>query len=99
MAIRVVALLILSATTSLAADPVGYSVELSKASSGFDGSSCWVHARAGMLKDSSNTTGRHTTAIMTTQKLLLSGSDIFYALNELRSIDGGTTWTAAQRIE
>ncbi len=99
MATRVIALLILSATTLVAADPVDYSVELSKASSGFDGSSCWVHARAGMLRDSSNSASGHATAVMTTQKLLLSGSDIFYALNELRSVDGGTTWTAAQRIE
>ena len=96
---RVIALLILSATSLQATDPVGYSISLSKASSGFDGSSCWVHARAGVLRDSSKSVGGHGTAIMTTQKLLLSGSDIFYALNELRSSDGGATWTTPQRID
>ena len=30
---------------------------------------------------------------MTLQKLMLSGSDVFYALNEMRSTDGGMTWT------
>jgi len=99
MPFRIVALLILVATTSLATDPVGYSIDLSKASSGFDGSSCWVHARAGMLRDSSKSADGQATAVMTTQKLLLSGSDIFYALNELRSNDGGLTWTAPERIE
>ena len=99
MSTRVIALLILSATTSQATDPVGYSIDLSKASSGFDGSSCWVHARAGMLRDSSKSASGHATAIMTTQKLLLSGSDIFYALNELRSSDGGATWTVPRQID
>lgn len=36
---------------------------------------------------------------MTTQKLLLSGSDVFYALHEMRSADNGRTWTRPSRIE
>jgi len=30
---------------------------------------------------------------MTLQKLQLSGSDVFYALNEMRTTDGGATWS------
>lgn len=37
--------------------------------------------------------------VMTLQKLDISGSDIFYALNEMRSADGGASWTAPKEHE
>ncbi|MCL4217685.1 MAG: exo-alpha-sialidase [Candidatus Hydrogenedentes bacterium] len=65
-----------------------YDVDLVTATSGFDGETCWVHPRAGAIP------GNPSTVVMTTQKLLLSGSDIFYELNSLRTTDLGKTWTA-----
>ncbi len=65
--------------------PLTYDVDLRTVSEGFDGKTCWVHARAGIIpqKDVSS-----PVVVMTMQKLLLSGSDVFYALNELRTADG-----------
>ncbi len=74
-------------------DPL-YAIELSTATRGFTGESCWVHARAGAIPP--GTTANPTTeplVVMTLQRLLLSGSDVFYALNEMRSPDRGATWT------
>ena len=69
------------------------------AHSGFDGSKCWVHARAGavpaeaMVRDAGDSASTDPQVVMTMQKLLLSGSDVFYALNETRSLDLGASWT------
>ncbi len=71
-----------------------FTVDLQKASSGFDGESCWVHARAAIVPGSHNRTSDGPVAVMTTQKLKLSGSDVFYALHQLTSSDAGVTWTA-----
>lgn len=54
---------------------------------GFDGKTCWVHARAGVIP------GDPSVAVLTMQKLQLSGSDVFYPLNEIHSDDGGNTWS------
>lgn len=67
-----------------------FSIERTVATQGFDGKMCWVHARAGAIPDSEKP---HPTVVMTLQKLQLSGSDVFYALNEMRSEDGGDSWT------
>lgn len=77
--------------------PVDYDVELTKASSGFDGNSCWVHARAGVVPSAEH--GKPPRVVMTTQKLLLTGSDVFYALNQLWSDDSGATWSPARQID
>lgn len=81
-------------------EPAGvtFDVELEKAASGFDGKSCWVHARAGVVPASARTGSQQPLAVMTTQKLLLSGSDVFYTLNQLTSEDGGKTWSPPQRL-
>ena len=89
-----------------------FSIDLGKASSGFDGKSCWVHARAGIIPASlgSSADRKHSTkqrstdshsaqAVMTTQKLLLSGSDVFYALHQMNSADGGKTWSKPVAID
>lgn len=69
-----------------------FKIQRYTASEGFDGTSCWVHARAGLVDQDPNR------AVMTTQKLLLSGSDVFYALHQLTSTDGGQSWTKPQPI-
>lgn len=70
-----------------AAEPMGYEVQLDTIHSGFDKETCWVHPRAGTIP------GENPIVVLTMQKLLLSGSDIFYALNEMRTDDLGTTWS------
>ncbi len=79
----------------LRADPL-YEIDLTVAREGFDGKMCWVHARAGALPP---VQGEEPLVVMTLQKLDISGSDIFYALNEMRTVDGGMTWTAPQELE
>ncbi|NOX99941.1 MAG: exo-alpha-sialidase [Verrucomicrobia bacterium] len=73
----------------LVADPL-YDIDLTVARQGFDKKMCWVQARAGAIPGKN---GDRPIAVMTLQKLLLTGSDVFFALNEMRSTDGGITWT------
>ncbi|MEQ1862938.1 MAG: exo-alpha-sialidase [Chthoniobacteraceae bacterium] len=79
--------LLLLATTALAVEPVAFKVQLDKLSDGFDGKTCWVHPRAGALP------GATPSVVLTMQKLRLTGSDIFYALNEMRTDDLGGNWS------
>jgi hypothetical protein len=64
-----------------------YQQQLDTLSQGFDGETCWVHPRAGIVPD-----GRGLAVVLTMQKLLLTGSDVFYALNDLRTDDLGQSW-------
>ncbi|MCB1063488.1 MAG: exo-alpha-sialidase [Verrucomicrobiae bacterium] len=80
-------------SSSLADDP-RYEIDLTIARQGFDREMCWVHARAGAIPPLTEANpGSLPLVVMTLQKLQLSGSDIFYALNEMRSTDLGNTWT------
>lgn len=74
-----------------AGDPL-FDIDLTVARQGFDKDMCWVHARAGAVPAALSGT-REPLVVMTLQKLMLSGSDIFYAINEMRTGDGGKTWT------
>ena len=53
---------------------------------GYDRKTCWVQTRAGYAPDSKK-------SVITTQKLRLSGSDIFYAIHSMHSKNGGGTWS------
>jgi hypothetical protein len=75
---------ILHATTPGAVD---FRVQLDTISSGFDKKSCWVHPRAGAIP------GNPPIVVLTMQKAMLVGSDIFCALNEMRTDDLGKTWS------
>ncbi len=76
------------------ADPL-YEIELTEATRGFDGKMCWVHARAGAIPPNLPVNpSDEPLVVMTLQKLQISGSDVFFALNEMRSADLGKTWTA-----
>ena len=68
-----------------------YDIELTTVTSGYDRKTCWVHARAGVIPPS--------TAVLTTQKLRLTGSDIFYALHSTRSDDLGRSWSPLTKQE
>ena len=62
-------------------------IELQAIHSGYDRKTCWVHARPGAIP------GNPPVVLVTMQKLRLTGSDVFYEINDLRSDDGGRTWT------
>lgn len=65
-----------------------FRVQLDTLSRGYDGVKCWVHPRAGIVP------GPKPALVVTMQKLLLTGSDVFDELNDLRSDDLGATWSA-----
>jgi len=70
-----------------AADPPGFDIQLDTISTGFDKKTCWVQPRAGAIP------GNPPSVVLTMQKLLLTGSDVFFALNEMRTDDLGKTWS------
>ena len=66
-----------------------FTVQLQTAQSGYDRKTCWVHTRAGVIPD-----GAHSfSAVLTMHELRISGSDVYYPIHELRSDDGGKTWS------
>jgi hypothetical protein len=82
--------LILATTLITAAEPTlegKLEIKLERISQGYDGQTCWVHPRAGTIP------GERPIVVLTMQKLLLTGSDVFFALNEMRTDDLGRTWT------
>ncbi|MEA3400537.1 MAG: sialidase family protein [Armatimonadota bacterium] len=70
---------------------VDYQIDLRPITSGFDGETCWVHARAGAIPGAGEE-GRPA-VVTTMQKLLLSGSDVFYTIHDMRTDDLGESWT------
>lgn len=76
---------IFAASLLHAAEP--YELKLETITRGYDGKTCWVHPRAGALP------GSPPQVVLTMQKLLLTGSDVFYALNHVSTSDLGRTWT------
>lgn len=85
------------ARSSQAGDPT-YTIERTVARQGFDQKMCWVHARAGAIPPSQHAESEtDPLVVMTLQKLQLSGSDVFFGLNEMRSTDRGASWTAPQQ--
>lgn len=64
-----------------------YKIQLDTVHSGYDHISCWVHPRAGIIP------GKNPIVVMTMQKLKLTGSDVFFELNEMRTNDLGKSWT------
>lgn len=93
MKLRFLIITLAAGISVLSADPL-YEIEQTVASRGFDGKTCWVHARAGVIppRAGGNDSDRPL-AVMTLQKLDLAGSDLFYALNTMRSSDLGKTWS------
>ncbi len=72
-------------------EPLNYDIQLDTITSGYDKVTCWVQARAGTIPRAG--ANGMPAVVMTMQKLLLSGSDVFYALNEMRTDDMGATWS------
>lgn len=65
-------------------------IELQRIGTNFTGKTCFTHARAAVAPNGS--------AVMTTQPLRLSGSDIYYGLHELTSRDGGRNWSEIREV-
>ena len=81
------AVLLVVGVSLIAAEPApGFRIQLDTLSRGYDGKTCWVHPRAGAIP------GPTPSVVLTMQKLLLTGSDVFFALNEMRTDDLGKTW-------
>ncbi len=80
------ALLLLTAPDA-AVDIIDYDVDLVAVHSGYDGQECWVHARAGVVYDETA-----PSIVLTMQRLLLSGSDVFSGLHLMRLSEGGSHW-------
>lgn len=83
--LRHLLLAILAASVLQAAEP--YELKLETITQGYDGKMCWVHPRAGAIP------GSTPQVVLTMQKLLLTGSDVFYALNHVSTSDLGRRWT------
>lgn len=66
-------------------------VERSVMTRGYDGKQCWVHARAGIVPTVQS--GKPPTVVLTTQRLKITGSDVFYALNSAETEDLARTWS------
>ena len=81
------------AAKSSAIDSPDFEIELTTATSGYDGKMCWVHARAGAIPAGTpGVPGSDPAVVMTTQKLDVTGSDVFYALHDFRTDDLGAHW-------
>lgn len=70
-----------------------FRIQLDTITKGFDGKTCWVQCRAGTIPPRGAGANRDPMVVMTMQKLLLSGSDIFFELTEMRTDDMGKTWS------
>jgi len=111
MRARLVSCLLLLLTVSLAerrgdaedrADPIelDYKIELSAASSGYDRQKCWVHARPGAIPPHAAGNPSDTPiVVITTQKLRLNRSDVFYAIHDFRTDDLARTWDGPRKHE
>lgn len=73
---------------------INYRLQHEFVSRGYDRKTCWVHPRAGAIP--AQEPGQNPTVVLTKNKLLLSGSDVFYALTSTRSDDLGKSWTAPE---
>ncbi len=71
---------------------VDYAIDLRAIRSGFDGETCWVHGRAGAIPGAGE--GGGPAVVVTMQKLLLTGSDVFFTIHDMRSEDMGESWSA-----
>lgn len=70
--------------------PVEYGVALDTVRRGYDGEYCWVHPNAGIVPRGP---AQPPSIILVMQRLWLKGSDVIYAINEMRTENFGRTWT------
>lgn len=84
----------LTAPDSPRVSQMPFRIERSIAFKGYDGQTCWVHARAGAIPShSAANAGDAPLVVLTTQKLQLSGSDVFFALHSATYLNDALGWT------
>ena len=91
-------LLALVALTSIAhpAEPaVGYRVQLDTVREGYDGKSCFVQARAGIVPREN----LPPIIVMTMNPLVITGSDVYLTVHDMRSDDLGRSWFGPTKHE
>jgi len=69
--------------------PVPFRVQLDVVHEGYDGKWCFVQNRCGIVPRQ----GRPPIVVMTMNPLLVSGSDVYFTVHDMRSDDLGRTWT------
>ncbi len=69
-----------------------FDIRLDTLCQGYDKVTCWVQARAGTIPVGAAGNPSHPIVVLTMQKLLLAGSDVFYELTEMRTDDLGVHW-------
>src|SRR5690349_13626606 len=85
---------------SVRALAVDYKIELTAPTKLFDGKYSWSQPRAGAIPPRSpGNDSDSPIVVMTLQHILLSGSDLFYGLNELRTDDLGANWKGPTPID
>ena len=64
-------------------------IELQTISSGYDRKTCWVHPRPGLVP------GNPVKVVVTMSRMSLAQgkNDVYYSLHEMRTDDGGKTWS------
>ncbi len=80
-----------------AAGGPGYALRLESPTRRYDGESCWVHARAGIVPGVGKENAPR--AVMTMNLKDLSGSDLFDAVYDLYSDDLGEEWSEPREVE
>ena len=68
---------------------MGIEIELQAISQGYDRKTCWVHSRAGAVPVDDGP----PIVVLTMHALRITGDDVFYPINSMRTDDGGKTWT------
>ncbi|NLE38935.1 MAG: exo-alpha-sialidase [Pirellulaceae bacterium] len=83
-----------SATRSRAEDAaLDYQIELSAITEGYDRKTCWVHPRPGVIPPhTKDNPSDMPIVVVTLNKLLLTGEDVYQATSSFRSNDMGKTW-------
>ncbi|HSI07965.1 MAG TPA: hypothetical protein VK985_05195 [Rariglobus sp.] len=89
MSTRLAASIVLAPSLVAADDALSYRIQLDTLRQDYDGQHCWTQARAAAIPRA----GEYPIVVVTMQRLLLTGIDVYYAINELRSDDLGRTWT------
>jgi hypothetical protein len=77
--------------SSIGAEPSApFALDLDVIRRGYDGTTCMVQARTGVIPRA----GGPPILVTTMSPLLVAGSDVYLDVHDMRSDDGGTTWTA-----
>lgn len=70
-----------------------YRIQLSTVVKGFDGKTCWVHTRPGAIPPGTpGNPGKTPIVLITMQKVMLTRSDVFFGLHDLRTDNMGRNW-------